>query len=208
MKIRNLTNLIPYEKYIKYQENSRKKRRESIIFLEHPPTITAGTGFLENNLLLSRNDLYLKGISLHFIKRGGDFTAHEPGQLVIYPHIDLKKRNLNVTEFIRFFRGEIQSAVFKIWKIDLIENPESPGLYLKTDPIKKLVSFGIYFKSFFTGYGAAINIDNSLESFYYINPCGGSALNMTSIKQLGLDPSKKKEFIEILKNNLEGKFQI
>ena len=206
MKIFRFSHLLSYNQYISFQEKARKKRLESIFFLEHPPTITAGTSFQKKNLLFSTVELSHKGVHLFYTKRGGDFTAHEPGQLVIYPHIDLKKRNISVIDFIGLFRLSIGESIQEIWDLSVIDKKESPGLYLAEDPDKKIVSFGIYFKSFFTSFGASINIDNTLETFQNINPCGGKHENIVSIKKLGLNANKKVDLIVLLSKKLKEKF--
>jgi lipoyl(octanoyl) transferase len=206
MKIFRFSHLLPYNQYISFQEKARKKRLESIFFLEHPSTITAGTSFQEKNLLFSTEELNQKGVELYYTKRGGDFTAHEPGQLVIYPHIDLKKRNISVIDFIGFFRLSIGESLQEIWDLSVIDKKESPGLYLSKEPTKKIVSFGIYFKSFFTSFGASINIENSLETFQTINPCGGKYENIVSIKKLGLDTKKKEDLVLLLSKKLKQRF--
>jgi lipoyl(octanoyl) transferase len=206
MKIFHFSDLLSYNQYISFQEKARKKRLESIFFLEHPPTITAGTSFQEKNLLFSTEDLNQRGVELYYTKRGGDFTAHEPGQLVIYPHIDLKKRNISVIDFIGFFRLSIAESLQEIWDLSVVDKKESPGLYLAKEPDKKIVSFGIYFKSFFTSFGASININNTLETFQTINPCGGKHENMVSVQKLGLDIYKKSDLILLLKKKLRKHF--
>jgi lipoyl(octanoyl) transferase len=203
MKPYSLSKHVPYSRYLQFQEKSRKLRKESILFLEHPPTLTAGTNFKKENLLLTEEQLSEKGIQIYHVKRGGDFTAHEPGQLVIYPHIDLKKRNLAVTDFIHFFRDSIAKSIWNVWEISVIDRVDSPGLYLQDHPEKKLVSFGIYFKSFFTSFGAAINIENNLDTFTWINPCGGRAENIVSIQSLKRDPSRKSQFRQSLFHQLK-----
>ncbi|NBU96913.1 MAG: lipoyl(octanoyl) transferase [Spirochaetia bacterium] len=206
MKIFRFSHLLSYNQYISFQEKARQKRLESIFFLEHPPTITAGTSFQEKNLLYSTDELNQKGVELYYTKRGGDFTAHEPGQLVIYPHIDLKKRNISVMDFVGFFRLSIGESLLEIWDLSVIDKKESPGLYLAKEPDKKIVSFGIFFKSFFTSFGASINIENSLETFQTINPCGGKYENMVSIQKLGLDTKKKEELFFILRKKFKHRF--
>jgi lipoyl(octanoyl) transferase len=189
-----LQSSIPYTQYIDFQTRIRTKRKECILILEHPCTITAGINHNQKNLLVPKEILESKGISLIQVSRGGDFTAHEPGQIVLYPHIDLKKRNLSLVDFLQLFRGTLNRSILKIWGLRLIDNPENPGLYLYSEPEKKLVSFGVYFKSFFTSFGAALNWKNSLETFQYINPCGGLSQNMVSIEKLGLDSSLGEDF--------------
>jgi lipoyl(octanoyl) transferase len=201
MKIVLCKKLIPYSRYIRFQEKSRKSRNESILFLEHSPTITSGTGSKIENLLTTQESLFQKGIDLLSISRGGDYTAHEPGQLVIYPHIDIKSRNLSIIDYLKIFKESISNSIYKVWRLETIDNPESPGLYLKANPTNKLVSIGITFKSFFTSFGASVNISNNLDTFQYIHPCGGKAENMTSIKKLELDTLLRNDFLMEFKKN-------
>lgn len=190
-----LQNPIPYTKYIEFQNRIRVKRKECLLILEHPPTITGGINSNNDNLLVSGSILESKGIPVLNIKRGGDYTAHEPGQIVIYPHIDLKKRDISLTQFLSIYRKIFADSIEIIWGLELIFREENPGLYLKEDPRKKLISFGMNFKSFFTSFGSAINFMNNLETFQYINPCGNSFRNMVSFQSLGLDLERKWEFL-------------
>lgn len=188
---------ISYQRYLNLQSKLRNKRREIIVFLEHPFTITAGINYKKTNLLVSEDFLSQQKVDLVLVPRGGDFTAHEPGQLVIYPHIDLPKRKLTISSFSEIFLSSIQFSIYSTWNLETTVNPDSPGLYLKNNPNKKLVSIGLYCKSFFSSFGAALNIQNSLQTFRLINPCGGDSKNIVSIKSLGLNPNLEKNFIEI-----------
>jgi lipoyl(octanoyl) transferase len=190
-----LQNQIPYIEYIEFQERIRKKRKECLLILEHPPTITGGINSKPENLLVSEKVLESRQISYHQIKRGGDFTAHEPGQILIYPHVDLKKRDISLTTFLQVFRRILTDSIEITWGLDLIFREENPGLYLKEDPTKKLISFGLNFKSFFTSFGAGFNFENNLSTFQFINPCGNLSRNIVSFHSLGLDVSRKWEFI-------------
>ncbi|MCB1191722.1 MAG: lipoyl(octanoyl) transferase LipB [Leptospiraceae bacterium] len=192
--IRKLYN-IPYQDYVMHQNKLRKLRKECIILLEHLPVITAGVNYQKTNLLVAESYLQKNGIDLCFIPRGGDFTAHEPGQLVIYPHVDLKKRGLSIHDFIKFLMESLISAVLDIWNLQLSYFQDKPGLYLASNPQKKLISMGISFKSFFTSFGVAINIKNDRKLFELIHPCGGKSSDIISIKSLGLDTEKEIEFI-------------
>ena len=149
--------------------------------MEHFPVITAGINSKKENLLVSESVLKDKKIDYEEIQRGGDFTAHEPGQLVIYAHIDLKKRNWGIDFFLKSFQDSISESVLSVSGVSLFCDPKRPGLYLSKNPDKKIVSIGVYFKSFFTSFGAAVNLNNSLEVFHNINPCGISAQNMSSV---------------------------
>ena len=192
---------VDYERYIELQEKLRAKRKEMLLLIEHPPTLTAGIGYKKNNLLVDEQELERRNVGLVYLKRGGDYTAHEPGQLVIYPHIDLKKRNIRISNFVEIFLATIQTSIQKTWSLDLFNDQSNPGLYTAIANRKlKVVSVGLYCKSFFTGFGAAINISNSLHTFEYINPCGNPSSAMVSLQKLGYSPNLydtfKKNFVE------------
>ena len=195
---------IPYKKYMNFQQKLRYYRKEMILFVEHPPTITSGINSKDSNLLVRPLELKNKNIKSYTIERGGDFTAHEPGQLVVYIHIDLKKRNLKISDFLHKISLVFIQTTKNLYGLELIWDKKFPGLYLK-DSQKKLISFGICFKSFFTSYGFAFNIHNSLETFQYINPCGLEKNRMTSLLLLNISVEKnnlidnlKKNFIKFL----------
>ena len=193
MKFTKKIYSVPYNRYLKLQSFLRKRRREILIFLEHTSTITAGSNYNIQNLLVSEEYLLEKSVQFFQVERGGDLTAHEVGQLVIYPHIDLKKRNITIGDYLHLLTQTLIQSISEVWGILVIENKEKPGLYLASNPNKKLVSMGVYFKSYFTSYGVAINLRNDLSVFRMINPCGQDAANMVSLLSLGLDTSIEKE---------------
>ena len=193
MKFTKKIYSVPYNRYLKLQSFLRKRRREILIFLEHTSTITAGSNYNIQNLLVSEEYLLEKSVQFFQVERGGDLTAHEVGQLVIYPHIDLKKRNITIGDYLHLLTQTLIQSISDVWGILVIENKEKPGLYLASNPNKKLVSMGVYFKSYFTSYGVAINLRNDLSVFRMINPCGQDAANMVSLLSLGLDTSIEKE---------------
>ncbi|TGL93092.1 lipoyl(octanoyl) transferase [Leptospira barantonii] len=196
----------PYLRYLELQEKLRSSRRECILFLEHAPTITGGINYNLENLLLGKEFLESQGIQLHFIQRGGDFTAHEPGQLVVYSHVDLKKRELSIRSYLENLLRSVIDAARETWDLRLVEDSQAPGLYLESDPSKKICSIGVNFKSFFTSHGIAFNVNNDFRAFRSINPCGRNWMDMTSVEKLGLDagPKKRNEFISKLKTNLNS----
>ena len=193
MKFTKKIYSVPYNRYVQLQFLLRKKRKEIVIFLEHTSTITAGSNYNIQNLLVSEEYLLEKSVQFFQVERGGDLTAHEVGQLVIYPHIDLKKRNITIGDYLHLLTQTLIQSISDVWGILVIENKEKPGLYLASNPNKKLVSMGVYFKSYFTSYGVAINLRNDLSVFRMINPCGQDAANMVSLLSLGLDTSIEKE---------------
>jgi len=187
---------VPYARYLLLQEKLRKRRRELLLFLEHRPVITAGINYNMEELLVSEDFLKNGSIDLEFVKRGGKFTAHEPGQLVIYPHIDLKKRGLTISGYLDLLNNSLREAADSAWGIKIIQNRENPGLYLQDSPDKKLVSVGVDCKSWFSSFGAAVNISNTRETFKLIHPCGLPADVMVSVRDIYPGAPDEKKFID------------
>ena len=80
-----------------------------LLLLEHRPTLTLGKSGKLKNLLVDRNTLTRKNISLFFTDRGGDITYHGPGQLVAYPIIDLRRRDKNIHRYV----NELEETVIQ-----------------------------------------------------------------------------------------------
>lgn len=206
MQAFSLKNPLPYEDYVRFQEKSRAKRRESILFLEHPLTITGGINYNIDNLLRNEDFLSENGISLQYIKRGGDYTAHEPGQIVTYIHLDLKKREISISDFLDLVLEIAIHATKEVWGLTLVKNPNAPGLYLSDSPNRKILSMGVLFKSWFTSYGIALNVSNDFSAFQCIHPCGQDWRSMVSVAGLGLDSGeeKKREWSRLFQSEFLG----
>ncbi len=185
---------LSYDRYVHLQERLREHRREAIIICEHEATITAGVQARPENLLANETGLSRRGVSLVRIRRGGDFTAHERGQCVIYPHIDLRKRELKIQPFFHGLLESARRAIEVVWDIPVHVREEAPGLY--TDDGAKLLSIGIMFKAFFTSYGIALNVSNDLATFRWIHPCGEPGLRVTSVAERGGEPARREMFLQ------------
>ena len=172
---------ISLERYRKFLEKSRKHNRESILFCEHPPTITAGVQSRPENLLVSIRSLLDSRIEFHKTARGGDHTAHEPGQLLCYVHLALGRRERKLGHLFAALLSAAQDSIRDVWGLATRTRREAPGLY--TDDGKKLLSIGLDFRKQLTGYGIALNVNNSLEIFGLIHPCGERGLQPTSIQK-------------------------
>lgn len=204
----SLDALIPYQNYLRFQSRIRAKRQECILFLEHPPTITSGINAKQENLLVPSIELSKKNVDWVEVSRGGDFTAHEPGQWVCYLHLDLKKRNLSLGRFLSHLEEALVETIDQYFGIKVLGNKNSPGLYLGQGTQDKLVSFGINAKSYFTSFGFAINAENDLQTFQMIRPCGIEASSMFSFKkgdsQLEFQPNRHDFEMVFLEKFLNG----
>ena len=194
---------MPYRRYIQYADLLRKHRSENIVFCEHRPTITLGIQTKPESLLTEPASLSKQGVEVVAVKRGGDATAHEPGQIIVYPHIDLKQRQIKLSDFVSGIIDITGRVIESMFQLKLVPNPDAPGLY-NTDG-EKVVSMGIEIKKAFSSSGIAINYTNDLNTFSFIHPCGYHDLKMASIYpgqsvEKKNDPklqTKKKEFCKL-----------
>ncbi len=182
-----LTDPIEYERYLGFQAGLRARRRECLVFCEHPATITAGIQSRPESLISSAGDLDRSGVALLSVARAGDHTAHEPGQCVIYPHVDLRARGLGVAQYFHNLLECVSGAMLDVWSIESTARADAPGLYLPGSGAK-LASIGILFKSFFTSFGVAVNVANDLSTFTLIHPCGYAGQQIASVAGEAADP--------------------
>jgi len=192
---------LEYRRYLQVQEKLRALRRELLVFCEHPPTITAGVQSRPENLRSDSAALQSQGVNLVRIGRGGDYTAHEPGQCVLYPHIDLRRRGIGISEYFRALLEITAESMYRSFGIAAESWTEAPGLYAANGA--KIASIGIMFKGFFTSHGLAVNVGNNLEVFRHINPCGFADLEVTSVAESGGDPGRLREFLSLWRQGFE-----
>ena len=150
-----------------------------ILFLEHPPVFTLGNRGGLNNLTVSESFLEKAGIPVIQVERGGDITFHGPGQLVVYPIIDLRGARLTVVDYIENLEQVMIRAVAD-WGINAVRHPMNRGVWVGNN---KLGSVGIAIRRGIAFHGMALNVNLSLRPFGWINPCGLQDTRMTSMEQ-------------------------
>ncbi|HVA54205.1 MAG TPA: lipoyl(octanoyl) transferase LipB, partial [Gammaproteobacteria bacterium] len=116
------------------------------------------------------------------IDRGGQVTYHGPGQLVVYPLIDLKRLRLGVRALVEAIENSV-IATLKDFGIAAVSKREAPGVY--THDGRKLASLGLRVRHGCSYHGLAFNIAMDLEPFSRINPCGYTGLQMSQVSELG-----------------------
>lgn len=147
---------------------------DEIWFLEHSPVFTLG-------LNASRAHLLAPGeIPVVQIDRGGQVTYHGPGQLVVYPLVDLNRARLGVRDFVTALERAV-IALAAEHGICAGCRAGAPGVYVGE---RKLASVGVRVRRGATYHGLALNVAMDLEPFGRINPCGYSGLKMTQLSQL------------------------
>ena len=189
----------------KVLEVSEDIKNEEIWFLEHQSVFTAGSSTPKNF-----NEKKINNIPVVFINRGGKITFHGPGQLIIYPILNIKKRKLNIIEYINKIE-EIIIKVFKNNKITLFAKKETNrGLWIrdkKNKKDKKIIFIGLRYSKGVIYHGISINLDLSLVDFRKINPCGLEVDQISSLKELNITYNKK-ELVNDLKIEFISQFHL
>lgn len=169
---------------------------ERIFLCEHPAVLTLGRMADERYILASQQELARRGIAVVAIDRGGEVTLHAPGQLVVYPILDLKKYGKDLKQYL-YQLEEIAIKFLRLYGISSARNPGKTGVWVGP---KKIVSVGVGVKKWVTFHGLGININTDLELFSLINPCGLGVM-MTSVEKIktGMIDFKKakKDFAAI-----------
>ncbi len=180
----------------------------TVLLLEHKPVVTLGARKSENKLRVSRDTLAAKGIDLETVGRGGGTTAHNPGQVVMYPILDLRSLGLGVNEYIRELEA-IGIELLEQCGIISARKRGCPGLWVGE---KKIGSVGVKVKKHVTFHGMAININNDLSIFENIVPCGLEGVEITNVqKETGREISIaqiKQRLAELCREHFSSKDRV
>ena len=187
-----------------------------LLVLEHPPTITLGKFAKVENILLPPEVLATRGIGIYTSNRGGDVTFHCPGQLLIHPVMDLKRKPGGLRGFITNLE---EVALRVLWGYDIPAErwSEHPGLWVKG---RQIGALGLHFSHGISEHGLSLNVDPDLLSFEVINLCGmpgkvpasiaselGENITMTEVEEKVIRSFSEVFSVEvepISRENLEG----
>ena len=207
-KIKQLKGYVNYSEILDKMEKTVKKvseniKYEEIWFLEHKEVFTAGSSTPKEF-----NEEKINNIEIHKVNRGGKITYHGPGQLIIYPLINIKARNMNIIDYINVIE-DICIGVFNNNQIELIKKKEkNRGLWIKsTKGSRKIIFIGLRYSRGVIHHGLSINFNNDLEKFRKINPCGLDGREISSLEELGINYDKDK-IIKELKEKFIQKFDL
>ena len=191
------------EMEIQVDKVSKNIKNEEIWFLEHKEIFTAGSSTPKEFNISEINK-----IPLQKVNRGGKITYHGPGQLIIYPILNIKIRKLNIIEYINLIEN-IFIEVFQKHKIQLFRKKEkNRGLWIETSKgQKKIIFIGLRYAKGVIHHGASINFNNNLENFRKIEPCGLNADEISSLSELKIEFDKLK-IERDLKNYFIEKFDL
>ena len=154
---------------------------DELWFCEHPSVFTLGLNARREHLLAPGD------IPVVQVDRGGQVTYHGPGQLMIYPLIDIRRARLGVRDLVTGLEQSVVDLVAD-FGIRAAARPEAPGVYVEG---RKIASVGLRIRRGASFHGMALNIDVDLEPFSRINPCGFRDLEVTDLRALGVTASRE-----------------
>jgi lipoate-protein ligase B len=176
--------------------------RDLFICLEHSPVFTLGRRGGRENLRVAEDFLKAQGIDVVHVERGGDITYHGPGQVVLYPILDLRKAGLGVVDFVTLLE-DVMIRTAAEWGITAGRNALNRGVWVG---VQKLGSIGIAVRRSITFHGLALNVNTSLEHFGWIHPCGLQGTSVTSMAQALGRPIATADARKCLLRNVEAVF--
>lgn len=200
LEVKVSKKLVPYA--LAYRELRKRvdsikkhKSKDLLWILEHPLTYTTG-------IRSNEKDILDKKITLTKTNRGGKITLHNPGQKVIYFVLDLNKRKKDIRNLVKNIENSIIEFL-KIYQIDSYADKKNIGIWVNK---KKIAAIGIRVTQWIAYHGCSININNSLNPYQKIIPCGLDNQKVTSVKNeikidiKNVENNLKRIFIKNLEN--------
>tara|TARA_B100000674_G_scaffold59280_1_gene41156 strand:- start:632 stop:1342 length:711 start_codon:yes stop_codon:yes gene_type:complete len=179
-----------------------------ILTCSHPHVYTLGKSGDEKNLLIDKNIIEKENLEFFKINRGGDITYHGPGQIVIYPILDLENFFTDIHKYLRSLE-EAVILTLKEYNIESGRIKDYTGVWIdiRSDNPRKICALGVKTSRWVTMHGLALNVNTDLNFFKNIIPCGINDKEVTSIsKEVGQD-IKIKDVEKKLLNNLSKVFE-
>lgn len=198
-----------YQEKVLLEQIEKKKLQlptdNQLFFVEHPAVYTLGKSGNIEHLLLNESDLQEKNIQFFKTNRGGDITYHGPGQIVGYPIIDLENFKTDIGWYLRTLEQIIIDTLTE-FGITAGRSKGETGVWLDADIIgkeRKICAMGVRCSRWITMHGFALNVNNLLDNFNYIIPCGIQNKKVTSMKE---ELQKQVDIIKV-KKSLEANFK-
>lgn len=177
--------MISYEDALRLQNHLALARgageiEDTLLLLEHPSVITIGRSGKAENILVSEEALHQKNIRVFHTDRGGDVTYHGPGQLVVYPILDLRHHGLSVPDYV----WNLEETVIRMLahygiKADRVEKLR--GVWTSQG---KIAAVGVHLSRWISRHGLALNVNTDLDAFGFIHPCGITGRPVASMAKI------------------------
>lgn len=175
---------------------SNEYLKQYLLFCEHEHVYTIGKSGNKQNLLIASTVCESRNIDLYTSDRGGDITYHGPGQLVVYPIIDLEEFGVGIKSYISMLE-DVVIKTLRHFGIEGEKDEKAMGVWIDAkDPVKarKICAIGVRTSRFVTMHGLALNVNSDLSYFDFINPCGFTDRGVTSISK---ELNKEADFKEV-----------
>ncbi len=179
----------------RFTEGRNAETVDELWWLEHPQVYTQGVSGKAQHVLDAH------GIPVIQTNRGGQVTYHGPGQIVAYVLFDLRRRNLGIRQLVT----QLEQAVIDLlagYTVEAVARPDAPGVYVDG---RKIAALGLRVSRGASYHGLSLNVDMDLQPFQWINPCGYRNLEVTQLRDLGIDDSLdtvKHKLLTILAANM------
>ena len=191
--------VVPYDEARSAQRALERARQagevaDVLVLLEHPPVYTRGRRSTADELPMGEDWYRMQGIEITDTDRGGRVTYHGPGQLVAYPIMSLREL-ANPDDVHAYIRGMERAMIESLgdWGVEAGILEGLTGVWVGERPpptgdARKVGSIGIHVNRGVTTHGLAINVNNDLQPFEWVVPCGIEACRMTSLaRELGAE---------------------
>jgi lipoate-protein ligase B len=190
----------PYKQVSQRQEELISLKQEHLLICEHPSTITLGTRGVVEDLLFPAQHYEDQGIAIFKAPRGGQATYHGPGQLVVYPIINLKKRGIKIRDYLRLLET-VMMNVCSHFGIQTHVICGKTGLWVED---RKIGFIGVRVRQGFSFHGFSLNIKPQHDPFRLIVPCGMPNLHVTSMEEETKSQQDVMSVGEIAINHLQN----
>jgi len=197
--------------------NEQRITNNYLLFCEHPHVFTIGKSGDEKNLVIPLENLSTIGATYHQINRGGDITYHGPGQIVVYPVIDLENFFTDIHQYMRTLEESV-IATLREFNIEAGRIKGLTGVWLdwnderlpagQAGRARKICALGVKTSRWVTMHGLAMNVNTDLSYFNHIVPCGIQDKAVTSLKKELNSDQDIVQVKEILKQKISSLFEM
>ncbi|MBI4773433.1 MAG: lipoyl(octanoyl) transferase LipB [Deltaproteobacteria bacterium] len=191
------------QRRIHYEKSLNRTAPDYILVTEHHHVLTLGRTADSRNLL-AKEELERLGVPVVPTERGGDVTYHGPGQLVVYPILDLKRNGISVSKLVHVLE-DIGIRFLALYGLKGVRSPVGRGVFVEN---RKIEFIGVAIKKYVSFHGLSLNVSPDLRYFSLIRPCGIEGLKVTSLgEELGAHApgfsEAKEKLIGILREGFD-----
>jgi len=202
VQVRHLDGPAPYEPVWQamksFTEGRDKQTPDEIWLVEHCPVYTLGQAGKPEHLLNTG------AIEVIHCNRGGQVTYHGPGQLVVYPLLDLRRQGIYVKEYVALIEDVVLDTLASFGLQKACRKAGAPGVYvpLQDGSLAKIAALGVKISQGCAYHGLALNVDMDLQPFAGINPCGYAGLQTVDLKTMGIITTVQEAGMRVLERLL------